>query len=285
MKLFLALCLVIVAIPQSSRSADWAYGIASAGYFSNDNIAEGFFFGDFALKVEREAWGAEIGMFGVVGRLHETYATATYTTGTDKLSFGFPRPSYDDFANSALTAITPKLSLESIGSIRSRTTYGTMYLPEFLPYGARYSSQIGNLDYATSLHAVPGYPDVVAGGAIRLIQGQWMVDLAAEAIVQGVRTHWNTKAQVVGDFGPITLGVGIFYPKANNQATLVEVFGRFDASDNAQITGLVRADTEDSPMFGLGLSQQLSSPWTLRAGLLGSDTNDLAASANLQVQF
>ena len=285
MKPVLFICLVLVALPQSSLSADWADGTASVGYFENDEIAEAFFFGDFTLRLERNAWGAELGMFGVVGRLHETYAAATYSTPAGKLSFGFPRPSYDDFATSALTDIMPRLSLDSIGSVRSRTTFGTMYLSEFLPYGARYASQTGMFDYVTSLHAVPDYQDVVAGGAMRLSPGLWTIDLAAEAVVQGAKTQWNTKAQVVGDFGQATLGLGLFDASANDQAALLEAFGRFDVSDTTEVTGLVRSSVQRSPKFGLGLSQRVTSQWTLQAGVFGSDPNDLATSASLQIQF
>lgn len=279
------LSLALAALPLSTQAAGRNGGAVSVGYLTKNDIETNFFFGDFTLRLAQEAWGAELGMFGVVGRLHESYVTATYSARAGKLSFGFPRPAYDDFGTSALTTMMPRLSLDSVGSIRSRTTYGTMYLPDFLPYGARFSAQTGVLDYAVSLHSVPKYSDVIAGGALRWSQGPWAIDLATEAVMQDTKTQWNSKAQVVRDLGITTLGLGIFDPKANNQAPLVEAFGRFDVWDNAEITGLVRASTESGPTFGLGLSHQVTSQWTLQAGIFGPKTGDFSTSASLRVLF
>lgn len=285
MKFFLSVCLSLAPVTAFSQSADWAEGTATVGYLEDADNSENFVFGDFTLKWAQGTWGGELGMFGAVGRLHETYAAATYRTDAGILSFGFPRPSYDDFASSALTKIMPRLSLESIGSIRSRTTYGTMNLSEFLPYGAHYSSQTAAVDYSMSLHAVPDYPDVIAGGAVRLTQGPWTVDFATEAVVQSDVTQWNTKAQIVGVSEHATFGFGIFNPQANDQNMMVEAFSSFEVSDQAEITSLVRMSASDDPMFGLGLAQQISSQWFVLAGVYGSDKGDLAASASLNMHF
>lgn len=281
----LSLYLLFVALPLSSQPAYSADGIASVSYFSNNGVQENFLFGDFTLRSEGAVWGAEFGMFGDVGRLHETYAAATYSTGSGKLSFGFPRPSYDEFATSALTEIMPRLSLKSVGSIRSRTTYGTMNLPKFLPYGVRYSSQPGVLDYTFSFHAVPNYPDIIAGGAVRLEQGPWTFDLAGETVRKGAETQWNTKAEVVREFENVTLGFGVFEPQANNHAAMIEMFGHIGASDHTEITGLVHTTAHSDPVFGLGLSHQVSSHWTFKFGVVGADTRDLATRASLDLQF
>lgn len=285
MKFLFAIYLSLVAFPSSSEPADWADGSATLGYFQNNGYEEKIIFGDFTVRLEHGAWGAELGLFGTVGRYHETYAAVVYGAGVGKFSFGFPRPSYDDFATSGLTKIVPRKSLDSVGNVRSRTTYGTMYMAKYLPYGARYSSLTGLLDYTVSLHAVPNYPDVIAGGAVRLTHGLWTVDFASEAVIRGGKTEWNTKGQIVGDLGQAAIGISIFDPQANRQTVMVEVFGRFDAFDEAEITGLVRVRAKDNTVFGLGFSQRVSSRWALPVGVVGSDKNNLAASVGLRVDF
>ena len=285
MKLFFSLCVAFAAVPTYSLSADWGEGTAALGYLAQDDRQEFYNFVDFTLRLEGKVWGAEIGAFGVAGGLHETYAAVTYRTASGKLSFGNPRPAYDDFATSSLTDLLPLLSLDTIGDTRSRATFGTMTQSKFLPFGARYSAQEGQTDYAVSLHWVPDYPDVILAGAMHRTQGPWTYELAVEAVQQDASTRWNAKAQVARDFGTATLGFGVFDQQANTQTTSLEIFGRIAALEQTELTGLLRLDEEGRTALGGGLSYRFFSRWSLQAGVFGHDTSDVASGATLRVQF
>jgi hypothetical protein len=280
-----SLCLILAFFPATTQAAGSGEGSLSFGFLNAQDTETDFVFGDFTWRKQHDAWGAELGMFGVVGRLHETYAAVTYKTTFGDLGIGFPRPAYDDFATSALTGVMPRLSLDSIGYIRSRATYGTMYHSEYLPYGLRFSAQTDAIAYAVSLHAVPGHSDVIAGGAMRWMDGSWRVDLAAEAVVGATSTDWNTKAQVMRNIGPGELGLGMFHAQANDQTALVEAFGRFDVGYETEVTGVVRKGEDTRVGFGLGVSKQIKSRWALQAGVFGRDTSDVSASGSLRLSF
>ncbi|PRY78701.1 hypothetical protein CLV80_10323 [Yoonia maritima] len=224
----------------------------SLGHLKTDTFDGGYLFGNFNLSVGERAWGAELGMFGVVGRLHETYASATWTQNGHKIELGFPRPAYDRFAVSGLTQLMPRLALFSISTTRSRATDGVMTESEFLPYGAVYSDHVRDL--SISVHGVPDTDITIYGIGTSVASGQWDVDLAAEAVSENSAWDWNAKTQLRYDAGPARLGLGLYAAEANDAGHTAEMFAEFDIHDDTELTALLRQTEGTDPAIGLGVA-------------------------------
>lgn len=275
--------LIIVVTASFSQAA--AQGVLSAGYLTQDTGEADYLFGDFTLQSGSDGWGGEIGMFGVVGRLHESYAAATYSDDMGTFSVGFPRPVFDSVAVSTLTTIVPRYALESIGTSRSRATYGTMFEPEFLPYGATFVNTDGQGYYGISVHVVPDTDVVILGGAAQLKSAEWTYEIGAEAVSEDDDLDWNTKARVARQFEGFGAAIGMYHPAANDQPDLAELSAFGDIWPDTALTGLVRMTEVDHPEFGLGLRTGLSPNTDLEVGVVRARSATSAASAALTFQF
>ena len=255
----LHLVAAVMMTPMPLLAQSQAEGVVSLRYFLTDDSAKGAAFGDFTLRAGLGRWEAGLGMYGVVGRLHETYAHLGYQHADLMLEAGFPRPSYDGFAVSPLDSIMPRFALERVGTTRSRTTYGTMVLPDYLPYGAVISGQVAGARWATSLHAVPDYDDTIFGVAMAWGENHWQVDVAAEHLRATDGKAWNGKAQVSYTIGDARLGAGFYKASANDQEDMAEVFAQFALLAHLDVTALIRGGQGQDPLAVVAGHYALSS--------------------------
>lgn len=228
----------MAAAPAAAETA--ADGVVSARYLWAEDNGTGAAFGDFTLRAASGNWHAAVGMYGVVGRLHETYAHVGYDAAGLTVVGGFPRPAYDGFAVSPLDATMPRFALDRVGVTRSRTTYGTMFLSDYLPYGAAISGLVAGVRIAGSVHGVPDYDDAVIGMAALFGENLWALDIATERFETANGNGWNSKAQLRYDNGGTIFGAGLFAPAANDQPDAAEVFARTALTARLDATGLVR---------------------------------------------
>ncbi|WP_394177721.1 hypothetical protein [Yoonia maritima] len=260
-------------------------GEISLGHLETDAFRGGYLFGDFVLSVAEGDWGAELGMFGVVGRLHETYASAIWTREGHKVELGFPQPAYDRYAVSGLTQLMPRLALSSISTSRSRATAGVMTESEFLPYGAVYSRREKNARASMSLHGVPDTDIVIFGAGATFEAGAWTVDLAAEAVSEDAQHEWNAKAQVRKEFEDWRIGANIFAADANGAARTAELFAQFDIFKDAELTGQLRKSEGQEFMVGAGVEHDFGRGVTAEFAMVRAADTGLAVSAAVSYSF
>ncbi len=277
----LVLCLA-PAFALAERRAD---GQIALGVLTQDDTATGFLFGDFTLSLAGQYWGAELGAFGVVGRLHETYANATYRRGPHKVSLGFPRPAFDSVAPAALTQIMPRYALDRIGETRSRATHGTMFESDFLPYGVSYDHTAGHSTLSLSLHGVPDQDVVIAGLAAQMQNGATRYAVAAEAVAQNDTTDWNLKGQVSHQFEQVSLGLSAYDAAANGQPQVVALSASHDVGPGSRVTALIRNTQGADTGLGIGLEQAITPRSQLLLGAITGGDRDWAASAALTISF
>lgn len=279
----LALHATLGALPANAE----ADGTIAAGWLDHPTLSTEYLFGDFTLRAETETgrWQAAIGMFGVVGRLHETYADITYDAGSIRASIGFPRPAYDRVAQSALTSIMPRLALETIGTSRSQATYGTMYFPEYLPYGVVIAAESATTKYAASMHGVPDYDTVIAGAGGAMMRGGWRYELATEVISQADQLHWNAKAAVQFSEDNISAGVGAFYADANGQSDSVELSAAYDLTSQLTIQAMTRQSRDDAAITAVGAKYDLPHGLSFTSGAALTGDTGVALSAAIRFRF
>ncbi|WP_439156097.1 hypothetical protein [Yoonia sp.] len=280
-----AFCGALCAAAPALNAQDGAEGRLSVGVLDGDGSATGYLFGDFTLSASAGGWQAALGMFGVVGRLHETYADISYDTGTLRATVGFPRPAYDLVAGSAITDVMPRLALDSIGISRSRATAGTMFEPEFLPYGGVLGGEAGDLRYAISLHGVPDYDVTIAGSGLSLQKGAWRYDVGLEAVDQNAAVDWNTKLRLGLVRDRLELSLGAFHPAANGQPDAVEASLRYDLTDNTQITAVTRHQRKGDPTQVIGLRFDIGTVFAVNAGAAVTGADSLALSTAVVARF
>lgn len=280
-----AFCWGLLVAVHTAQAQEAAEGRLSVGVLDQDGTATGYLFGDFTLSAGAGPVQASLGMFGVVGRLHETYADISYDAGQLRATIGFPRPAYDLVAASALTAVMPRLALDSIGISRSRATFGTMFEPEFLPYGGGLSGQTGDLRYAVSVHGVPDYDVTIAGSGLSLQKAGWRYDLGLEAVDQNDAVAWNTKLRLGLSLDRFDLGLGAFHPAANGQPDAVEASVRYDLTDRAQVTAATRYLRQGDATQVIGLRYDLADAFAINAGAAVTGADMLAMSAAVAVRF
>jgi|GEM_PF-6587446 len=275
---------IVIAFLPHVALADTS-GEISLGHLETDPFRGGYLFGDFILSVAEGDWGAELGMFGVVGRLHETYASAIWAREGHKVELGFPQPAYDRYAVSGLTQLMPRLALSSISTSRSRATAGVMTESEFLPYGAVYSHRVENTRASVSLHGVPDTDIVIFGAGATFESGAWTVDLAAEAVSEDAQHEWNAKAQVRKEFEDLRIGANIFAADANGAARTAELFAQFDIFEDAELTGLLRKSEGQELMVGAGVEHDFGRGVTAEFAMVRAADTGLAVSAAVSYSF
>ena len=275
----LLLCLFF--LPSAALADRLADGVTALGVLSDGQTQTVYAFGDFTLGATWGQWGVELGAFGVVGRLHETYANLRYQSHNATYRLGFPRPAFDAVAPSALTAIMPRQALNDIGRSRSYATYGTMVRSDFLPYGA--SIAIGDTIY--SLHGVPHHDVMIAGIGLSRPVGSITYDIAAEAVVSPDATAINTKARASYAIGRTTLGVSVFDARANAQPRMAEVFGTHRMESGTGLSGVLRVASDGTRDLTLGLNQPLTDLFDLQIAAQHTDLGDRYMRAAIALEF
>lgn len=233
------------------------------------------------LSVREGHWGAELGMFGVVGRLHETYAAAVWQRERHKVALGFPQPAYDRYAVSGLIQIMPRLALETIGTTRSRATSGVFTESEFLPYGVAYQTD----GLALSLNGVPDTDIVIAGLAGRETSGDWRFDYGVEAVAQNDEIDWNGKAQILRNLGGWDLGAGIYVADANAAAHVAEIFARIPVSDGITATTLLRQTQAADLLAGAKIAYVFDNDMMTDFAVVGTGNDDVSIAVSIGYQF
>ncbi len=279
--LLTALCATCFLLPAAAHSERFADGTLALGVLTQNDIQTRYAFGDFSLGATYGAWGAELGFFGVVGRLHETYANLSYRAGDATYRLGFPRPAYDLVAPSALTAVMPRAALDDIGRSRSRATYGTMFQSDFLPFGASFAQ---NGLYA-SLHGVPDQDVTIAGFGFTQHRGEFTYALAAEAVAENDAITWNTKAQAIAKVGYYSLGLGLFNPAANGLPRMAEVSASYTWDSGTALSGVYRAAQDGTRDLTLGLRQPITRAIDLQAAVRQNETGETRLSAEIALNF
>lgn len=278
-----ATCLSCVA---PAVHADFnADGMIAIGGFIQGDEQISFGFGDLALAYEKGLWRASLGMFGVVGRLHETYADISYLADQTRITVGFPRPAYDAVAISPFTKIMPRLSLETIGISRSRATYGTMHQSDFLPYGAVVDGQAGRARYGLSFHGVPNWDVTIAGLGLAFTTGRIRTEIGIEAVDQEGKIDWNTKTQLTNEVGDFTFGIGIYMASANTQADVLEGFASYAVTDQWKITGILRIPHDEDVIHVIGVGHAMTQSVAVDLGVAATGTDDLAVETALRYSF
>lgn len=282
---FAGLFVAATLFAQGSVAQGTAAGQVMLGYLDSRSLTTGYVFGDFTLSLKGENLGADLGMFGVVGRLHETYAALTWAHDDSVLEFGFPRPAYDRFAASEFTQLMPRLALENIGVSRSRATVGAMTESDFLPYGAVYRLQDKTSQIAMSLHGVPDYDVTVFGAGGRMARGDWLLDVGVEAVAQYGDLDWNAKAQVRNDRDWGALGLGVFDAKANDGSLTAEMFVLAHVGDALSLSGVARYTGASESQLGIGFSYHIGRRASVNVAVGDGPYNAFAIEASFGLPF
>jgi hypothetical protein len=273
----LAMLVAIISLPVAAQIQTSGDGQVALGAQAQSSFA----FGNFTLAAGQGRWRGRLGMFGVVGRLHETYADIAYDGGSWQIAGGFPRPAFDGFAAPVLMDLAPRLALEQIATGYSRATYGTMVLPKYLPYGVQITGQISGVDYAASVHIVPDYGDIIAGIGARGGQDALHWDIAAELVQAGNDMIWNAKIGLSTVHKDWAAGLALYHAKANGDPDQIAFWGRFDARQDLQLTTLWRATPAQDLLLGIGLDYQLFDDWHVTGAMMGNAVADPTFSASL----
>lgn len=197
----------------------------------------GFLFGDFSLGVDIGRFEIGLGMLGVVGRRHETYATLGYHAPDGAVwSLGLPRPAFDHVAQGAVLHLLPHLAVDTIGETHSRLTFGAMTLSGYLPVGVAYERETDRGTHALSLHYLPSGGEIVAGAGFALKRGRLTWEGAVEVVSAG-STKVNGKLRLVTQAGRASFSAAYFNAPANGSGGIAEVAVDWKMSDRVLLTG------------------------------------------------
>lgn len=286
---FLAVGLISALSGPARAETTWRFltfsgDVRAGALFDRDGDTD-YLLGDFTIVAAGEAVGAELGAFGAVGGLHETYVALTWAISErGKLSVGNPRPAYDLFAVAGLDKAMPRLALEAIGNSRSRATFGTMSQSGFLPFGASYQHDSGALSYALSLHAVADANVAITGAGAAYRYGNFTYSGSIEFVSQNNAIDANAKAQISAEKNDLSGSISYFKPDANGLPDVFELgFGFHFAPSwdflgvyvvpvggNAKTTAALTThyNASDNLGFDLGVADEGSAYLTWNAGLV-----------------
>lgn len=243
------------ALPQSFPEWIVADGRLAAGYTDRVPGADAFLVGDTTLRFAPAfagRFGAELGVYGRADALdtpHETYGTLTFDiAGGGRISAGVPRPAYDSFAVSALEIWFPSLAIDRTGATRSAATQGAMF-GNWLPYGVSFSNQTNALRYAVSVLDASNVGRTVASIGAATEIGDWQLSGAVE-IAWGGSTEISGKVQAIGNFGPVTGGLGYYAPGAAGGRDLAEVFAGLTPWDRLTLSAVVQVPLDGTAATG-----------------------------------
>lgn len=227
-------------------------------------------FADFTFSFGEGAIRTEIGWFGMVGRLHETYGALTYGRNQSKVSVGFPRPVYDGFAQTRLIDKQPREGLDHIWMSGSRATYGAMTIDGYLPYGARYDGQIRGVDVAASVHGVTGSDEIIIGIGAGLSLGDWALASGIEVTELGGDFSTNAKVRAERQFTGYSLGGAYYHPEANDGADHLEGYASFHPTQHLGIeaVAILPLSGADQPTYGASVQYDVGYGLALRASAI-----------------
>ncbi len=219
-----------------------ANGTFHLGYSNRTAGADAFLVGDGTARLSFGRFGFELGVYGRADALdtpHETYGAATLDIGTNgRIAVGVPRSAYDQFAVSAPESSFPSLAIDRTASTRSAATFGAMF-GGWLPYGALFSFDDGDMRFAISAHhsELPG-DTVIGAGAARGIGG-----IHLSAALEATSGDVSAKAQIMGPIGPATAGLAYYAPSIAGAPDMVEVFGSYDVTEQLAVTAIAQVPT------------------------------------------
>tara|TARA_R110002051_G_scaffold25371_4_gene61974 strand:- start:34637 stop:35449 length:813 start_codon:yes stop_codon:yes gene_type:complete len=261
-----------------------AMGLASSGVAQGEIVVgsinnTGFVFGDFVVAFETDTIGVSVGMFGTVGRLHETYASLDFPLGQlGKLELGFPAPAFDRFAQSQFLQFFPVAGLPNAGISRSRVTQGAMTQTKYLPYGAAFAAQ----DWAVSLHTVPDYDTTIVSAAGQRDFGAIEVSGAIEAVRR--QDDWRANAKLSLRKG--TLSLAYFAPQANGEDDYWEVAAQGRLTETVLIrAAALSSTTQDRSQVGFSAHMAVAAQMDIGVDLVWQPDASNSVGVTLSRQF
>ena len=286
--------LILFAAVVASGAPAMAQGLGDAvsaeGHFAlgvSDRVpgADAFLVGTGTARLSFGRFGAELGVYGRADALdtpHETYGTLTYDIGANgRLAVGVPRPAYDGFAQSALELSFPSLGIDRTQSTRSAATHGAMFAG-WLPYGASFENETGDLRYSFSVHSSAAPGTTVVGVGIGTTVGPWALSGAIESAGGDV----SAKAQVARDFGTARGGLGFYAPAAAGVSDLVEAFASFEPVDRIGVTAVVQVPVDGgSATGGFSARYELTDNAGLSMGVASDAGSDAVYNAFVDFKF
>jgi len=239
----------------------------------------GYIFGDFVISLETDAIGASLGMFGTVGRLHETYASLNFRMGdVGVLELGFPVPAYDRFATSQFLRFFPTAGLPDVGISRSRVTQGAMTQGKYLPYGASFAAS----EWAVSVHGVPDYDTTILSAAGQNDFGAIEVSGAIEAVRR--QDDWRLNAKLALRKGLIS--VAYFVPNANGEEDYWEIAGQSQLTEAVQIRAAALSSTkQDRSQVGLSVRMAVAAQMDIGVNLVWQSGASSSVGVTLTQRF
>lgn len=279
---------------QAQSLPDWvsADGRLAFGYSDRIPGADVFLVGDASLRFAPAflgRFGFELGIYGRADALdtpHETYGAVTYDIGANgRISVGVPRPAYDGFAVSALEKSFPSLGIDRTGSTRSAATQGAMFA-NWLPYGVGFVNQTDNLRYAVSVQDASNVDMSVASIGAATDLGNWQLSSAVE-VSWGTSTEVSAKIQAVGQFGPVTGGMGYYAPGTAGFSDLFEVFAEISPTDRVTLAAVVQVPTDGAtdPTAGVSARYGFSDSGAISIGVASDAGSDAVFNAFVDWTF
>ena len=264
-----------------------AMGLATSGAAQGEIVVgrdtgggdTGYIFGDFVISLETDGMGASLGMFGTVGRLHETYAALNFRMA-DKgvLELGFPVPAYDRFAASRFLQFFPATGLPDVGISRSRATQGAMTQGKYLPYGTSFVAS----DWAVSVHGVPEYDTTIVSAAGQRDFGAIALSGAIEAVRR--QDDWGLNAKLALRKGPIS--VAYFVPRANGEDDYWEIAGQNQLTKTVQIrAAALSSSTQERTQVGFSVRMAVAAQMDVGVNLVWQSDASGSVGVTLSQRF
>lgn len=278
--------------PGAAFPGRYAYGDvdiseeAGAVYVTSDYGV--FIFSEAMLRAERGRLGIDAGVFGYVGRYHETYAAVTWDFSSEtRVSLGFPQPAYDKFASSALLISVPSIALNQVGYSRSEATTGAMFRDDYLPYGLLVETSDGPVAAAVSVHHVPGPSADILGAGLSYGTSDWQVSGALELSTESDATEMQGKIGTFRQFGSMAVGAGLYWPVVNGGSTVAEISASYEPVPRLRLSGLIAlpSDSDDSVLLGVSGDYDLSAHARLNLTAAGYQGSDVKLGSRLVWQF
>ncbi len=247
-----------------------------------------FLFGDATGRAALGDFGLELGVYGYFtpdSTPHETYAAFTWDTPAGaKLSFGVPRPAYDDFAVSAFDTLVPTLGVDSAALTRSQATWGAVQ-EGHLPFGARFEVSRGAFRFAASASHAWNVDVSTASAGLEMTRGNWTlsgaVDLSSDTAV-----HPAVKAQLAWSDGALGAGASLYAPGGAGLPETFEGFASYDVWDALTIAGALQLPLDGTdPTAALSARYSFDDKLSLSAAGASVAGGDPVFSSTLDYQF
>jgi hypothetical protein len=265
-----------------------AEGRLSLGATDRFGAAAPFLYGDATARAELGDLGFELGTFGYFtpdDTPHETYAAFTWDTPEGaRLSFGVPRPAYDDFAVSALDRIAPLLAVDRAALSRSQATWGAVQ-EGHLPYGARFEVAEGPYSFAASASRAENVDVTTAGAGMAWEDGAWTLSGAVE-LSSDTAVRPAVKAQLGWSDGALGAGASLYAPGAAGLPETFEGFASYDVWDALTIAGALQIPLDGArPGAAVSARYSFDENLSLSAGGASEAGGDPVFDSSLDYEF